>query len=458
MAFINRKEELKLLKDRIASNKAEFIIIYGRRRVGKSEIINEILKQNYGLKLLAREESEELQLRKFSESLSTFLKDETLAKNHFKNWDAFFTYINERSKKRIIIALDEFPYLVAENKSITSILQDYWDNKLKNSKICLILCGSSISMMERLLGHKSPIYGRRTSQLLITPFSLKQALDYLNMTFEDAVKAYSVFGGTPAYVLEYNIKKDLRWNLIEKVLKKDSFLCRDVEFVLKEELREPRYYYSIISSVAKGNTKISEIINDTGLDKGIVGKYLSILTELMLIKREVPVTENPLKSRKGIYIISDNFFKFWFRFIYPNKETIENENYNVVIENIFKYLNDYIGHTFEDVCKAALEEMNRSNKINFSKINRWWYKDKEIDIVALNEDTKEIMFCECKWQDNVDAGKILNELKEKAKFVDWHNGNRKERYAIFAKSFKKAIKEKDLQMFDLKDIERELKK
>src|SRR3989338_8846957 len=356
MAFINRKEELKLLKDRIASNKAEFIIIYGRRRVGKSEIINEILKQNYGLKLLAREESEELQLRKFSESLSTFLKDETLAKNHFKNWDAFFTYINERSKKRIIIALDEFPYLVAENKSITSILQDYWDNKLKNSKICLILCGSSISMMERLLGHKSPIYGRRTSQLLITPFSLKQALDYLNMTFEDAVKAYSVFGGTPAYVLEYNIKKDLRWNLIEKVLKKDSFLCRDVEFVLKEELREPRYYYSIISSVAKGNTKISEIINDTGLDKGIVGKYLSILTELMLIKREVPVTENPLKSRKGIYIISDNFFKFWFRFIYPNKETIENENYNVVIENIFKYLNDYIGHTFEDVCKAAFAE------------------------------------------------------------------------------------------------------
>lgn len=460
MKFINRKEELNLFKKIAASDKAEFIIIYGRRRIGKSELINEVLKNNFGIKLLAREESEVLQLKRFSESLSILFDDEIIQKNPLQNWDAFFTYINKHTDKKMILAIDEFPYLVSENRSIPSILQDYWDNKLKDTKICLILCGSSISMMEKILGNKSPLYGRRTSQLLIKPFNFEQSLDYLNINFEDAIKVYSIFGGTPAYILEYDIKKNLEQNLKEKVLKVDSFLYRDVEFVLKEELREPRYYFSILSSIAKGNTKISDIINDTGLNKSIVGKYLSILSELMLINREIPILENPLKSRKGIHILNDNFFKFWFKFIYKHKEGIEKGIYEPVLYDINKNMNNYIGLLFENICKEALEKANKKGLLEFSKIGRWWDKDKEIDIIAINEKKEEILFCECKWKTNVNPEKIFNELNEKSKYVKWNNEKRTEIFAIFAKSFNKKIKEfggKKIYCYDLNDIEKIIK-
>lgn len=461
MEFINRKDELNLLKKMVSSNKAEFIIIYGRRRIGKSELINEILKNNFGIKLLAREESEVLQLKRFSETLSVLFNDEIIQKNPLQNWDAFFSYICKHADKRIILAIDEFPYLVSENRSIPSILQDYWDNKLKNTKICLILCGSSISMMEKILGHKSPLYGRRTSQLLIKPFNFEQSLDYLKINFEDAIKAYSIFGGTPAYILEYDIKKDLEQNIKEKVLRVDSFLYRDVEFVLKEELREPRYYFSILSSIAKGNTKISDIINDTGLNKSIVGKYLSILLELMMVNREVPILENPLKSRKGIYILSDNFFKFWFKFIYANKENIEKGTYEPVLYDINKNINNYLGLSFENICKEALEKANKKDLFKFTKIGRWWYKDKEIDLIGLDEKTKEITFCECKWKAKINAEGIARELNEKSKYVKWNNEKRTEGFIIFAKSFDKKIKNfggKKVYCYDLKDIEKLFKK
>lgn len=451
-AFINRERELSLLKERFESRRAEFVVIYGRRRIGKSELIEQFIKEK-GIRLLAREESKTLQLKKFAEKLGEFFRDEFLEKTGFSNWDSFFEYLSKKAEEKIIIAIDEFPYLIKEDTSLPSILQDYWDNKLKNTKIFLILSGSSISMMEsKVLGYKSPLYGRRTGQLLLRPLRFDHILNYIK-DFKKAVEFYSVFGGTPAYIIEANPKEDIFTNIEKKILREDSFIYRDVEFVLRQELVEPRYYFSILFSISKGNHKIGLIVNDTGLSKSIVNKYLSVLIDLQLVHRLVPVTESS-KSRKGMYFLSDNLFDFWFRFVNPYIEEIEKGKQ--VIESIKPYFSEYVGKHFEHILKEVLDSLNERTLLpfKFTKIGKWWHKDKEIDIAALNEKTKEVLFCECKWQEQVDAYKVFEKLKEKTKFVEWNVGRRKEYYAVFAKSFKKKIKEENVLNFDLKDLER----
>ncbi|MFH1471936.1 MAG: ATP-binding protein [Nanoarchaeota archaeon] len=463
--FVNRKNELEMLEERKSSGKAEFLVIYGRRRVGKSELIDKFLEKQTGIRLLAREETKLLQLRNFSEKLADFFHDEVLAKSPFSGWDAFFEYLAQKSDKRLIIAIDEFPYLVKEDASLPSILQDYWDNKLRKTGIFLILCGSSMTMMERLLGYKSPLYGRRTGQLLIRPFSFAETLEY-ESDMQKAIEMFSVFGGTPAYLNEYDSTKALLENISKIVMKEDSFIYRDIEFIIREELREPRYYFSILLSISKGKTTIGEIMNDTGLDKSIVGKYLSILADLHFIIRNVPATENIMKSKRGIYLLSDNMFKFWFRYIYPYKEFIEKNQQAFVADNFIKpEFNEYVSLVFEDICREAVQIMN-SKKILpavFSKIDRQWGRisgrpagesQYEIDIVALGEKTKDILFAECKWQDKVNAAKIFEELKKKAEFVDWNIGKRNEYFAIFARSFAEKPKVNGLMLFDLGDLEK----
>lgn len=463
--FVDRENELKVLNERASSGNAEFIVIYGRRRVGKSELIDKFIEGRNGMRLLAREETKLLQLRTFSEKLSAFFHDDVLAKSPLSNWDAFFEYLAQKSDKRLVVAIDEFPYLVKEDPSLPSILQDYWDSKLRKTGILLILCGSSIGMMEKLLGYKSPLYGRRTGQLLIRPFSFAKSLEY-ESDMQKAVEMFSVFGGTPAYLNEFDKRKTALENVSEKILKEDSFIYRDVEFVIREELREPRYYFSILLSVAKGKTTIGEIMNDTGLDKSIVGKYISILIDLQFLRREVPATENIGKSKKGIYLLSDNMFRFWFRFVYPYRDLIEKNQQRLAMESFIKpEFNRFVSFAFEDICREAIMAMNAKSILpaSFSRISRQWgtipgkrdgESQYEIDIVALNEETKDILFAECKWQDRVGAKRVLQELKEKAKCVQWNNGKRKEHFAIFAKSFKERTKEEGLMLFDLKDIER----
>ena len=458
--FIDREEELKTLKERYLSGKAEFIIIYGRRRIGKTELIEKFLEEDgvKGIRLLAREESKALQLKRFKEKLAEFFNDNLLKTVELMEWDSFFEYLNNKCRKeRIVIAIDEFPYLVKEDKSLPSILQDYWDTKLRNTKIFLILLGSSISMMEKLMGYKSPLYGRRTGQILLGPLKFVHVFKYVK-DIKKAIEIYGVFGGTPAYLIEVDLNRDILWNIENKILKKDSFIFRDVEFILREELDEPRYYFSILHSISRGNRKLGEICNDTGLSKSVVNKYLSVLIDLHLVKRVVPVTES-YKSKRGLYFIADNMFEFWFRFVFPYVDLIESYGSKFVIDNyISKSLNEFLGLKFEDI---ILELIPKLIPKRFTKLGKWWHKDKEIDIVALNEQTKEILFAECKWSDKINPEEICKDLIEnKIPYVNWYNDERKEYIAIFAKSFKKKIEEfegRKVFCWDLKDLKVHLK-
>ena len=418
-SFKNRIKELEFLSECYQKGTPKLIILYGRRRVGKTELVREFLKKHKGLYLLARQESEMEQLRKLSSQLAEFYEDKLLTVNPFQNWDSFFTYLAE--KPRIPIVIDEFPYMVQASKKITSILQGYWDNSFSKKNAFIILCGSSIQMMEGLLGKKSPIYGRRTEQILLEPLKFRDACLFLpdNLSLREKVTHYAVLGGMPAYLLEFDFKKSLKENIAENIIRKNKFLYQDVLFTLREELKEPRNYFSILYAIAKGNTKLGQIVNDTGLEKSFVTKYMSVLIMLQLVERRVPITEkNRAKSRKGVYLLKDNFFKFWFKFVFENQEYIEQEKQEKLLnEKIMPEINTFVGRIFEDV---ALSEISLDKKYKDYFFGRWWDNEYEADIVGIDRENKKILVAEVKFKelDEREIKDISYKLKEKTKRIN----------------------------------------
>ena len=446
--FVDRVDELRVLEERYESDRAEFVVIYGKRRIGKTALILRFLENRNGIYLLARETSEMENLKRFSQKIAEHFNDSFLLKNPFRSWDAFFEYLS-RIDGRFIVAIDEFPYLVKANPALPSILQEYWDTKLANTKIFLIICGSAVSMMEKLLGYKSPIYGRRTAQLRLKPLGFLQIGDFFpKYDWEDLVKVYGMLGGNPAYLLEFDDGLSIEQNLL-RYFRIDSILYQDALFILREELEDPRNYFAIIEAIAKGKNTLGEIVNETGLDRGLVGKYLSVLRELNIVRREVPITES-YKSRKGRYVIDDFYFNFWFRFVYPNADLIETGNGHALLDIVMRDLDAYIGYVFEEVAKQFLIELNKRGKLpfRFHKIGRWWHKGEEIDLIALNERERKALFVEVKWSDLNSAKGILKELGRKSELVGLEDYERY--FGIVAKR----IRRKDSLIFDLRDFDR----
>ncbi len=464
MKFINRKDELAFLNERFKSDSAELLIIYGRRRIGKTELLLQFAKDKPHLYFLASETSERDNLQEIFKRLYELFKDDVLALE--KTWDNLFKYLAK--KNRLIIIIDEFPYLISQNKAIPSLFQRGWDIYLKDSKIFMVLTGSSVGMMEEhTLLYKAPLYGRRTGQWKVEPFKFEELAKFFpHYALEDIIRVYGALDSIPAYLAKFDPQSDFWKNIKENNLKKGSFLYDETDFLLKQELREPKVYKNILKAIALSSTKFSEILNFTGMDKSNLFAYLDVLESLNITEKRIPILDKP-KSKKGRYFIKDNFFKFWFRYVLPNLSSLEEGNVDIVLKKIRDDYDNYVGRSvFEHICMDFLWQIANKLPFNPEKIGGQWgttTKEKkttsyEIDIVALNDQTKEILFCECKWQDKVNAKKILEELKEKVKYVQWHNDKRKEYYMIFAKSFKEKIKEKNLMLFDLKDLEKIFKK
>jgi len=468
MKFVNRVSELAALEKRYKTENPEFMIIYGKRRAGKTELIKKFFKDKPHIYFLADKRSDLDQLKELAEKTGEYFNDSFILRNGFSDWISVFEYFREKLKtkdeknEKLIFVVDEFPYLVNSNNAIPSLFQKGWDEYLKELNIFLILCGSSISMMEKeTLSHKSPLYGRRTGQFMIEPMDFKKMRQYFpGLDLEKAVMFYSILGGTPEYWKHFPPGMEVIENINENVIRKDAFLYNEIEFILREELREPKNYFSIIRSISFGKTKLNEIVMDTGLERGTVSKYLETLESLKLIKREIPVTEkHPHKSRKGIYIIEDNFFNFWFRFVYPNRGYVEEGRAEYVLEEKIKpHLNTFAGHGFEGICREILIEMDIAGKLPFmgGEIGRWWEKDTEIDIISKKESSSEVLFCECKWKDNVSFD-VLNKLKKKTELVEWEKHKRKEYFMLFAKSFnpefKKYLEDNNILCVDLEYIQ-----
>ena len=454
MKFIDRDRELDSLDKFWHKKEAQFLVIYGKRRVGKTELIKQFMKNKPHLYFLAERINEHENLKTLGEIVGEYFDDEILARNGFDDWNWFFEYIRKHITKRIILIIDEFPYLAESNKAISSVFQAGWDERLKNTPIFLILCGSSISMMEsETLAYKAPLYGRRTGQVFLKPFSFSEARQfYPALSFRQCLEFYSIIGGNPAYLQIFNPELSLEENIKVNILNPESLLYNEVEFILREELRQPRNYFAILKALALSKNKVSEMINETGLKKGNLHKYLFTLEDLHVIQKEIPVTEkHPLKSRKGLYKLQDQFFKFWFKYILPNRSKIEEGRTDFVLKQIRQDFNIIVSKNYELVAPEILRSYEEEI-FPILKVGRWWYKNEEIDLIGLNDHTNEILFAEVKWSNKPIGTNIYEDLKRKTQEVKWGKENRKEYFALFSKSgfthqMKKIAKEENILLF-----------
>ena len=446
--FIGRKKELAFLEQLYQEQKAQLVIFYGRRRVGKTELIRQFIKDKPHIFYLADERDDVSNLTELKKIMARYLGNPLLEKANILEWVELFEAFSKENKEKVIIVVDEFPYLIKSNSAIPSLFQKSWDLYLANKNIMLILLGSSVRMMEtQVLGSASPLYGRRTAQWKLEPLPFSQVASFFpKYSNEELFQSYTALDGIPLYLLQFDPNQSPRENIKSKIFTKGMLLYQEVEILLRQELREPAYYFSILKAIAFGRNKFGEIVNFTQLDKTIISKYIETLTLLKIVEKEFPVTQKK-ETRQAHYVITDNYVRFWFRFVYPYKSLIEEDRQDLLFSQIKEDYQLYLSTIFERVCREFLQREAR-----YGRMGRWWHKDSEIDVVGINEATKEIVFAECKWQENVDARALLKQLKEKAKLVDWHIQNRKESYVLFAKRFKEKIKEPHLRLFELEDL------
>ncbi len=458
MKFIDRIAELEFLEKKYHSDTAELIILYGRRRIGKTHLIHEFLKNKTPtLYFLSRLESRIDAIRRFNLHLMRTFNDLALAERPLRDWDAILEYLAETiDQRRTVIVIDEFPFLIERTPEIISILQDHWDASLRNTKLMLILMGSSVSMMEKhTLDYQSPLYGRRTGQWKLErlhPMHLKEF--FPTYPVEDLILTFACLDMIPGYLVKFDPAVDVWTNIKERMLSKGEFLHEEPIILLREELRDPSNYMSILASIAGGLTSFNEIYQHSGLDKSLLSKYLHVLEHLGFVQRVYPVTDT-IKKRlkgKGRYKIADNFIDFWFHHVYAYQEMLEQQQQDHVTRTIKKTIHHYLGPKFEEF---ILRSFHTLKVFSATKVGKWWHKDVEIDIVALNERNDAIFLGECKWRDRISAPRELNQLIEKTRHVPWKKNSRKEVYGLFARSFTKKIEEfegKPVHCIDLEQL------
>ncbi|MCL2833477.1 MAG: ATP-binding protein [Treponema sp.] len=462
--FYGRDNELKELNLLYRRTGFKFIVVYGRRRVGKSSLIQKFIEDGSkpNISFMAFEQNNKLNLEAFSEAILAKYSAAKKYLSSFDSWDKALGYIAEQSgKQKLVLFIDEFPYLANANKAISSILQKNIDGIFRNTNITLILCGSSMSFMEnQVLGSKSPLYGRRNAQFKIEPFDYyESALFFELFSNEEKAVAYGAAGGIPLYLYRLKSHGSIENGIINEFLIKNGTLYEEPRNLLMQELREPSVYNAIIKSIAGGATRQNEIAVISGEENNKISKYLNRLIALHLIKKEFPVIN--AQERNSLYRLSDNMLKFWYRFVLNNITNIESGMSGYIYrEKIHPQLSDYMGFIFEDIC---IQYMKRQNKVMalpfvFDSIGRWWgnnpleKKQQEIDMVAISG--KTAIFGECKWKDIIGAD-VFHNLKQKAEMFKQFN---KKYYFIFAKggfsdSLRKIAEEdNNIQLISLEDI------
>ena len=455
--FIGREAELKFLQDRYDDEKAQLIVLYGRRRVGKTETLREFCRQKPHVFFSCTQSTDKVQLAKFSKQM---LREDIPARQYiseFSDWEKAFRAILDLpyGDKKKLLVIDEFPYMCRGNKSIPSILQNLWDAELKDRNVMIILCGSAMSFIEReLLAEKNPLYGRATGIYKMKEMGFYDAARFFpDYSERDKVLAYAVLGGIPHYLNQFRPGLSVAENIKQNILTKGSVLYSEVEFLLHQELRETTVYNSIIEAVALGTTKLNDISQKSLVeDTSKTSVYLKNLIELGIVEREFSVdagTKEKTNTNRGIYRLTDNFFRFWYAFGFANFSQLEDGDAEGVYEYIIApALHEFAALTFEDVCREFVREMQKKNALPFryARMGRWLGKttvrdknaetglriaETEIDLLGISKDAKEYLVGECKFKhtpfgysEYLDTAAKLAPQKEKAKFY----------YALFSES------------------------
>lgn len=404
--FVGRKEELTRLEKMYAGEKMEMAVVYGRRRVGKTTLISEFCKNKRTVFFSCLQMSAAQNLEALSAAVARAEDGASEAVRTFASFaDAFTRMAELAARQRLVVVLDEYPYLAKAEPGISSLLQNFLDHQFKETKLFLILCGSSMSFMEKqVLGYQSPLYGRRTAQFKVEPFDYYEAAAWFaGRSREEQALLYGITGGVPLYLEQFSPALSLRENLLENFFSRSAMLFEEPGNLLKQELREPERYNSIITAVAAGSTKLSEIAAAVRLETGVCSKYIDSLIELGILCRETPVTEP--RSRRPVYQISDPFFRFWYTFVPRNMALIQSGRMEKVYDEVVgDRLHDYMGQVFERICRDWV--LFHAEDLPFipADAGRWWggdpktKKQAEIDLVAPSADGTQVIVGSCKFR------------------------------------------------------------
>lgn len=426
--FIGRERELKKLNSLYSTDIFQFPVIYGRRRVGKTALINEFIRGKDAISFTGIESTALQNLENLSHAIHRYVGGVGEAPIYSSFQSALEAIFKLSENKRLIFSIDEYPYVAKAYKPFSSVLQKLIDKYKDNSQLYLILCGSSMSFMEeQVLGYKSPLYGRRTAQFKILPFDFAESKKYFkNFSDEDMALIYGIVGGTPQYLLQINDSLSVEDNIKENVLDPNSYLFEEPANLLKQEVQKASLYNAIISAIATGSTKISEISVKVGETTSACAICLKKLLMLGIIKKDTPFKED--STKKTIYLIDDNLFRFWYRFVPQNLSLLQNGMIDVAYNSISTGMSTYMGMVFEEICKQYLWRLNRTSKTpaTFMELGRWWGNDpkekKQVEIDMIAECDKDTaIFGECKWTNEKVDTKVLDTLLYRSSLFAYNN-------------------------------------
>lgn len=479
--FIGRSSELKFLENKYKTDNGQLIVLYGRRRVGKTETLKKFCEGKPHVFFACRECTDKLQLKSFSEKM---MKEDIPAKQYidqFADWDKAFRAVLDLpyGDRKKLLVVDEFPYMCKDNSSIPSILQNLWDEILKDSNVMIILCGSAMSFIEKeVLAEKNPLYGRATGVYKMEAMNFYEAAEFFpEYSAKDKLTAYSILGGIPHYLKQFDPRQSLADNIKQNIFTKGCTLYSEVEFFLRQELRETSLYNSLLEAVALGNTRLNDISQKSLVeDTSKTSVYLRNLVQLGIVEREFSVDTASKEwgnRNRGIYKLADSFFRFWYAFAFTNYSALESGDAEGVCDfAVMPFIHEFSAFTFEEVCRQYIQELQKASVLPFryARIGRFFGKttvrdtqkesglrvaETEIDILAISAQKKEYLVGECKLKNRpFSYGEYLNTVatltpqKEQASFY----------YALFSESGfddkveKEAALDKHIRLFSLEDV------
>jgi AAA+ ATPase superfamily predicted ATPase len=450
--FVDRDVELDQLTDFYESETADFVVIYGRRRLGKSELVRQsIADRDDAVYYQAVESTAQNQLEQFVDTATARFPS---LQNVRRDWESLLEALGDDDA---IVVIDEFPFLIEENESLPSRIQRVWDTELQETEMTLVLVGSSISVMEdKVLSGSAPLYGRLTATIDLGALSVADARQFFpEYDPETALTAWSIYGGTPYYLQTIDTDQQLGANVQQTILSERGLLYSEPEFLLRTELRHPNTYFSILRALAHGRRTPNEIAGMAGLESGSLSTYLQKLRRLRLVERHIPVTESPTASKRGRYRIAAPLFRFWFRFVYGNQDQLRILGEDAYDELVVPERADYVSPLFERLCQQAVPTLIDRQ---FRDVGQWWFKENELDVLGLTNDGP--VAGECKFTAQPMSEGVLADLERTASEVRWADGPTagEPLYGLFSRSGytddlkTTANSREDVRLFELSDL------
>lgn len=423
--FVGRERELGELNELAAESGAQFLILYGRRRVGKTTLVLHWAQES-GVPFIywvANRLSPALQLRSFSQALYNTAHPDAPADAGFTypTWEMALEQVARMAvDRRFILIIDEFPYVAEAEPGLPSVIQNMWDHHFKNTQVFLILAGSHVGMMTRLLDYQAPLYGRFTSHLHLKPLPFAATVEFLpGYTASERVAVYAILGGIPAYLERFKDNLNVAQNVKQRIFRPTGIFRVDPLFLLQDQVREPRNYLSILHAIGgEGKHTLDEIAGASGLPKTNVSTYLGRLADLHLVERRTPVTlpeERRERSHQGRWHLLDPYLRFYFRFVVPNQRAFELELLSTVWADMREQFRAFVGMTaFEELSREWVLVQARSGRLPFipEDVGSHWAADVQVDVVAINWREKAILLGECKWGTGRISRSVVRELIE----------------------------------------------